>query len=107
MKRRTGMYYISYFLKLDKRNTLAVLFFKILTTLLFCVETVIVAHLIDNVADRITGSSRILFQSVMMLAGFYIFKSTLVYVEGIFWTKLKRAAEIEISYNIFEKKSRL
>ncbi len=107
MKRRTGMYYISYFLKLDKRNTLAVLFFKILTTLLFCVETVIVAHLIDNVADRIMGSSRILFQSVMMLAGFYIFKSTLVYVEGIFWTKLKRAAEIEISYNIFEKKRRL
>lgn len=107
MKRRTGMYYISYFLKLDKRNTLAVLFFKILTTLLFCVETVIVAHLIDNVADRITGSSRILFQIVMMLAGFYIFKSTLIYVEGIFWTKLKRAAEIEISYNIFEKKSRL
>ena len=58
-------------------------------------------------ADRIMGSSRILFQSVMMLAGFYIFKSTLVYVEGIFWTKLKRVAEIEISYNIFEKKRRL
>lgn len=101
------MYYINYFLKLDKKNTLAVLLLKTLTTLLFCVEIIIIAHLIDNIADRITGSSKPLLQGVLMLAAFYIFKSALVYVEGIFWTKLKRAAETEISSYLFEKKKRL
>lgn len=78
------MYYINYFLKLDKKNTLAVLLLKTLTTLLFCVETIIIAHLIDNIADRITGSSKPLLQGVLMLAAFYLFKSALVYVEGVF-----------------------
>ena len=98
------MHYISYFLKLDKKNTLAVLLLKTLTTLLFCVETIIIARLIDNIADRITGSSKPLLQGVLMLAAFYLFKSALVYVEGIFWTKLKRAAETEISSYLFEKR---
>ena len=101
------MYYINYFLKLDKKNTLAVLLLKTLTTLLFCVETIIIAQLIDNIAARITGSSKPLLQSVLMLAAFYLFKSALGYVEGIFWTKLKRVAETEISSCLFEKKKRL
>lgn len=101
------MYYINYFLKLDKKNTLAVLLLKTLTTLLFCVETIIIARLIDDIANRITGSSKPLLQGVLMLAAFYLFKSALVYVEGIFWTKLKRAAETEISSYLFEKKKRL
>ncbi len=98
------MYYINYFLKLDKKNTLAVLLLKTLTTLLFCVETIIIAHLIDNIADSITGSSKPLLQGVLMLAAFHLFKSALVYVEGVFWTKLKRAAETEISSYLFKKR---
>ena len=106
-EKNTIMYYINYFFKINKKNTLAVLLLKTLTTLLFCVETIIIAHLIDNIADRITGSSKPLLQGVLMLAAFYLFKSALVYVEGVFWTKLKRAAETEISSYLFEKKKRL
>ena len=107
MKSRSGFSYIACFYKLDKKNTLAVLFLKIATAVLFSVETMIIAHLIDDVTKNIVGDNSALIQSILLLAGFYILKRVLVFAEGEFLVRLKRSVGTKISSYILDKKGKL
>lgn len=98
--------YIGLFARMDAADTYIVMALKLLLALLFSVETLITAELINSIIQSLSEKSAASFSVYAAgVAGFWLLERAFAYLENEYSARLKKASETYLERHFIEKKS--
>ena len=104
MDKRSG--YIKYYMKIDKKNTVLFLILKLLEAAFFCVETIVVAFLLDHIITNITNKEMIV-RDIVILFTVWGIKRLIEYLAQRKWIVLRKKIYSELPVQMVRKKKSL